>query len=232
MMTLAPRLSPSSRPRSSAVTRAVVEGMLAHGHTNRVSATTLQAMSAVLGTWSPAEGLLGSPLLPRGVPGALYRSRDGAEHWELVNTSQPMPWIWGIQVEPGNPDVLYVSCFDVPPPGFAAMGTRNPWPRTEGGGLFKSTDAGKTWALALDVPQIWDVSFDPRDVKVVYACSMGRGVYRSRDAGANWEHLDGPPFVHTHKVTFDPADPDTIYVTTYDYAVRGLTLSIYYFNSW
>jgi len=149
------------------------------------------------------------------IPGALYRSRDGAEHWELVNTSQPFPWIWGVQTEPGNPDVLYVSCFDVPPAGFAAMGTRSPWPVTEGGGLFKSTDAGKTWVLILDVHQVWDVSFDPRDPKVLYACTLGRGVFRSDDAGATWKHLDGPPFLHTHKVTPDPKDPDTIYVTTF-----------------
>jgi len=149
------------------------------------------------------------------VPGALYRSRDRGEHWELVNTSQPLPWIYGLRVEPGNPDVLYVACFDVPAAGFAAMGSRSPWPRTEGGGLYKSTDAGATWKRILDVPQVWDVSFDPRDPRVLYACTFARGVFRSDDGGETWRPLEGLPFVNTHRVTCDPTDPDTIYVTTF-----------------
>ncbi len=149
------------------------------------------------------------------VPGVLYRSRDGAEHWELVNTNQPMPWIWGVQVEPGNPQVLYVSCFDVPAPGFRAMGAYSPWPKTEGGGLFKSTDAGGNWQRVLDVSQVWDVTFDPRDPKVLYAGTLAKGVFRSEDSGQTWTHLEGLPFVNTHKVTCDPADPDSIYVTTF-----------------
>jgi len=154
------------------------------------------------------------------VPGALYRSRDAGEHWELVNTTQPLPWIFGLRLEPGrpqggHPQVLYVSCFDVPQAGFRAMGAYSPWPKTEGGGLFKSADAGKTWKRILDESQVWDVSFDPRDAKVVYACTFAKGVFRSDDGGETWRHLEGLPFVNTHRVTCDPQDPDTIYVTTF-----------------
>ena len=149
------------------------------------------------------------------VPGALYRSTDGADSWERVNKTQPMDYIWGVKMDPRDSKVIYVSCFDVPPANFPAMGTSVPWPKSQGGGLFKSTDGGTTWKKVLDQPYCWDVTFDPKNADIVYAGTFVGGLFRSTDAGATWSHLDGLPFVCAHRATVDPTDGSVIYVTTF-----------------
>ena len=146
------------------------------------------------------------------IHGGLYRSRDGAATWEKV---KDFPYLWGVRMDPRNSTVIYVSCFDVPPAGYAAMGTNVPWPDSEGGGLFKTTDGGATWTKALAERYCWDVTFDPKNPDVVYAGTFVGGPYRSEDAGKTWSKLLGLPFVAPHRVTVDPEDAKTIYVTTF-----------------
>ncbi len=62
------------------------------------------------------------------IGGALWRSTDGAESWSKVNATQPFDYIWGVRMDPRDSKVIYVSCFDVPPDGYSAMGTNVPWP--------------------------------------------------------------------------------------------------------
>jgi photosystem II stability/assembly factor-like uncharacterized protein len=146
------------------------------------------------------------------VPGGLYRSRDGAGTWEKV---KDFPYLWGVRMDPRDSKVIYVSCFDVPPAGYQAMGTNVPWPDSEGGGLFKTTDGGATWTKVLAERYCWDVTFDPKNPDVVYAGTFVGGVYRSKDAGRTWSSLAGLPFIAPHRVTVDPEDAKTIYVTTF-----------------
>ncbi len=146
------------------------------------------------------------------IHGGLYRSRDGAATWEKV---KDFPYLWGVRMDPRDSKVIYVSCFDVPPAGYAAMGTNVPWPDSEGGGLFKTSDGGATWTKALAERYCWDVTFDPKNPDVVYAGTFVGGPYRSSDAGKTWSKLLGLPFVAPHRVTVDPEDARTIYVTTF-----------------
>lgn len=160
------------------------------------------------------------------VPGALYRSTNGGDSWTLVNTNQPLSYIWGVRMDPRDSKVIYVSCFDVPPPDFQAMGTSVPWPASTGGGVLKSTDAGQTWTKVLAQPYCWDVTFDPRNSDVVYAGTFVGGLFRSADAGHSWAHVDGLPFVCPHRVTVDPTDSRTIHVTTFGGGVWKGTLPV------
>ena len=104
------------------------------------------------------------------------------------------------------------------------MGTGVPWPDSEGGGLFKTTDGGKTWTTILDERYCWDVTFDPTDPDIVYAGTFVGGVHRSEDAGKTWTVLKGLPFVAPHRVTVDPEDAKAIYVTTFGGGVWQGTL--------
>jgi len=146
------------------------------------------------------------------VGGGLYRSRDGADTWEKV---RDFPYIWGVRMDPRDADVIYVACFDVPPPGYSAMGTNVPWPDAEGGGLFKTTDGGKTWKTILDQPYCWDLTFHPGNPDVLYVGTFVAGMHMSTDAGKNWTRLRGLPFVAPHRATVDPENDKVLYVTTF-----------------
>src|SRR5215211_4940065 len=96
----------------------------------------------------------------------VYRSTDGGETWQNVGLKVSRT-ITRIIVDPKKPEVAYV----------AAMG--NLWKDGGERGLFKTTDAGKTWKLILHaaVPHdartgCGDVALDPANPQIVYAVSV------------------------------------------------------------
>src|SRR6266446_4464161 len=135
----------------------------------------------------------------------VYRSTDGGETWQSVGLKESRT-IARIVVDPKKPDVAYV----------AAMG--NLW--ADGGerGLFKTTDAGKTWKLVLKAAAphdartgCGDVVIDPTNPQIVYAVLYARqrtpwsftsgpsvtggedvgGIFKSTDGGESWKKLGG-----------------------------------------
>jgi photosystem II stability/assembly factor-like uncharacterized protein len=137
--------------------------------------------------------------------GALYRSTDGAGRW------QPVPLPGGtngpnaLTVDPDDPRRLYLS----------AWGVTHPDGDT-GGGIFLSTDAGATWRNVLPEAQhVYDVTVDPRDPRLLYACGFDQAAFRSTDRGETWARIQGFNFKWGQRVVPDPADASKIYVTTF-----------------
>ena len=161
----------------------------------------------------------------RVIPGGLFRSRDGGESWEFVNYSRPLQYLFGIATHPTDPDTFYCAGCDLPI--WYADGLRN---RTDdhlplqpvrsdddgalGGGLYKTTDGGRTFRRTLAVWNCYSPAIDPRNPNVVYASCFDVGVFRSTDAGETWKRLDGLPMVNVNHVSFDPSDPARIYALT------------------
>jgi photosystem II stability/assembly factor-like uncharacterized protein len=135
----------------------------------------------------------------------VYRSTDGGEKWQNVGLKNSRT-VARIVVDPKKPEIAYV----------AAMG--NLW--AEGGerGLFKTTDAGKTWKLILQAAAphdartgCGDLMIDPTNPQIVYATLYARqrtpwsftsgpsvtggedvgGIFKSTDGGATWKKLGG-----------------------------------------
>src|SRR6201982_38947 len=135
----------------------------------------------------------------------VYRSTDAGEKWQNVGLKNSRA-IARIVVDPKKSEVAYV----------AAMG--NLW--ADGGvrGLFKTTDAGKTWKLVLQAAAphdaqtgCGDVVIDPTSPEIVYAALYARqrtpwsftsgpsltgggdvgGVFKSTNGGADWKKLGG-----------------------------------------
>jgi photosystem II stability/assembly factor-like uncharacterized protein len=137
--------------------------------------------------------------------GALYRSSDGAEHWEPVSLPKGVNAPNGLAVDPASPQRLYLAAW-----------ARATGEHGEGGGIYLSEDGGKNWRPVFDRDQhVYDVTIDPKNGKVLYAAGFESSVWRSGDRGEHWERVPGFNFKWGHRVIPDPKNPDQIYVTTF-----------------
>ncbi len=139
--------------------------------------------------------------------GALFRSTDGAEHWEPVPLPTGLNGPVGLAIDPKNPRRLYLAAWGRKgPPGQADLQ----------GGIFLSTDRGGTWRNVLSKDQhIYDVTIDPRDSKILYACGFESSAWRSADQGQTWKRIPGYDFKWGHRVIPDPDHAGKIYITTF-----------------
>ena len=145
--------------------------------------------------------------------GGLWRSTDYGSTWVPLFDGQPTGSIGAIAVAPSNPNIIYVG---------SGAGIIRP-DLAVGDGMYKSTDAGKTWThLGLrDSQMIANVEVDPRNPDRLFVAVLGhpygpnqeRGVFRSTDGGAHFEKvLFKDDYTSASDVRVDPSDPDTIYV--------------------
>jgi photosystem II stability/assembly factor-like uncharacterized protein len=138
--------------------------------------------------FSAVAGVPGDPLVYYGgsASGGIFKTIDGGVHWQAIFDEQPVSSIGAIAVTPSDPNVVWA-------------GTGEAWIRSHislGEGIFKSTDAGKTWTrMGLEkTGRIGRVIVDPADPDIVLACALGtaygpqpeRGVFRTADGGKNW----------------------------------------------
>src|SRR5204863_8888393 len=115
--------------------------------------------------------------------GGVWKTTDYGRTWFPIFDDQPTGSIGDIAVAPSNPNVIYVG---------SGEGIQRP-DLSVGNGVYKSTDAGKTWThLGLeDAQQIAGVIVDPRDSNHVFVAALGhpyganstRGVYQTVDGG-------------------------------------------------
>src|SRR5271157_4250675 len=143
------------------------------------------------------------------VGGGVWKTENSGRTWfPLADEGIPIGSIGAIAVAPSNANIVYV-------------GTGEPDIRSQhsyGIGMFKSTDAGKTWThIGLEnTRQIGRVVVDPGNPNRVYVAALGhiyaanpdRGVYRSLDGGATWKKVlsktDAPNDVGAAELAIDP----------------------------
>src|SRR5262245_9727616 len=93
------------------------------------------------------------------------------------------------------------------------------------GGLWKTTNGGRTWTSMFDempAPSVGDIAIAPSDSRVVYvgmgepnnrqSSTIGNGVYATRDGGRTWAHLGLEDTQSIGRVAVHPKDPNTVYV--------------------
>ncbi|HLH17859.1 MAG TPA: hypothetical protein VKX45_11590 [Bryobacteraceae bacterium] len=122
--------------------------------------------------------------------GGVWKTTDAGHTWVNVTDAYlPLGSMGAIEVSQSNPDVVYA-------------GTGSSKIRSNvsiGRGIWKSTDAGKTWAFSglRDVGQIATIRVDPGNPDIVYVAAQGnpfapnreRGVYKSTDGGKTWRNV-------------------------------------------
>lgn len=151
------------------------------------------------------------------VNGGVWRSDDFGRTWSPIFDSQPTQSIGAIAVAPSDANVIYVA---------SGEGLQRP-DLSVGNGIYKSTDAGKSWThLGLrDGRQIPALVVDPRDANRLFAAVLGhpygpneeRGIFRSTDGGQNWEKvLYVDENTGASAIEMDPSNPDVLYASMWE----------------
>jgi len=146
--------------------------------------------------------------------GGVWRSTDYGANWVPLFDAQSTGSIGAIAVAPSNPSVIYVG---------TGAGIIRP-DLAIGDGMYKSTDAGKTWQhLGLrDSQMIAGIAVDPSNADRLFVAVLGhpygpnpeRGVFRSTDGGRSFEKvLFKDDYTSANEVLLDPRDPRVLYAT-------------------
>jgi photosystem II stability/assembly factor-like uncharacterized protein len=151
------------------------------------------------------------------VNGGVWKSDDYGRIWTPIFDHEPTQSIGAIAVAPSNPNIIYVA---------SGEGLHRP-DLSVGNGIYKSTDAGKSWThLGLtDGFQIPALAVDPRDPNKVFAAVLGhpygpneeRGLFRSTDGGQSWQKaIYKDENTGASDVEVDPLNPDVIYASMWE----------------
>jgi photosystem II stability/assembly factor-like uncharacterized protein len=149
--------------------------------------------------------------------GGVWKSTDYGRSWDPIFDQQPTGSIGAIAVAPSDPNVIYVG---------SGEGLQRPDLST-GDGMYKSTDAGKTWAhLGLrDGQQIPQIVVDPRNPNRLFVAVLGhpygpnaeRGIFRSTDGGQSFQKvLFKDENTGGDDLAIDPRNPDIVYATLWE----------------
>lgn len=151
-----------------------------------------------------------------GASGGVWKSDNEGTTWQPVFEHAPSTSIGDVTIAPSNQDIVWVG-----------TGEANIFRSSmAGAGVYKSTDAGKTWhymglAGTHTIPRI---VIHPQNPDIVYVAASGhewtdnqeRGVYRSGDGGKTWEkvlYIDEK--TGAIDLVMDPSDSNTLYAATW-----------------
>jgi photosystem II stability/assembly factor-like uncharacterized protein len=151
------------------------------------------------------------------VNGGVFRSDDAGRTWQPIFDDQPTASVGAIAVSISNPKVIYVG---------SGEGLHRP-DLSVGNGLYKSTDAGRTWVhLGLrDGQQIAQIAVDPRNSDHLLVAVAGhpygpneeRGIFLSTDGGRSFRKtLFKDENTGGNDVQFDPQNSQTVYASLWE----------------
>jgi photosystem II stability/assembly factor-like uncharacterized protein len=149
--------------------------------------------------------------------GGVWRSTDYGSNWVPLFDNEPTGSIGAIAVAPSDPNVIYVG---------TGAGIIRP-DLSVGDGMYKSTDAGKTWThLGLrDSQMIANIDVDPKDPNRLFVAALGhpygpnaeRGIFRSTDGGKTFEKvLYKSDYMSGNDVRIDPKNPNIVYAALWE----------------
>lgn len=149
--------------------------------------------------------------------GGVWKTINRGTTWEPIMDDAPSGSVGAVSVAPSNPDIVWVG-----------LGEANIFRSSMAGtGVYKSTDAGKTWkhmGLAA-VHTVARIVIHPEDANIVYVAASGhewtynkeRGVYKTTDGGKTWENvLYLNEKIGAIDLVMDPSDSSTVYASMWN----------------
>ena len=145
-------------------------------------------------------------ILFAGTDVGIFRTDDGGDHWECLDSPMNDMQIWSLAISPRAPDTIYAG--------------------TCPSGLFRSVDGGKSWeqldvelaeecAGGAIIPRVTSLVIDPDDGQTVYAGIEIDGMRVSTDGGETWvERSEGLSSLDIHGLAVVPGTPKTILAAT------------------
>jgi len=151
-------------------------------------------------------------------PSGVWKTVNNGITWEPVFHEENTVSVGDVTLSQSHPDIVWV--------GTGESTARNSV--TIGDGVYKSTDAGKSWAnMGLrNTRHISRIVINPGDPNIVYVAAMGhlwgpneeRGIYKTQDGGRNWEKI---LFINKNTgfadLAMDPSDSLALYAAAYEY---------------
>jgi photosystem II stability/assembly factor-like uncharacterized protein len=174
------------------------------------------------GRSNAATGVTGNPLRYYfgGVGGGVWQTDDAGQSWRNITDGQfNTSSVGAIAIAPSDVNVIYVGTGE-----HAVRGVMT----SAGDGVYKSTDAGKTWThLGLeDSRHIAEIRVHVTNPDIVYVAVQGalhgdsdtRGIYRSKDGGDNWEQvLFVDNTTGAADLSIDPSNPRILYAGMWEH---------------
>jgi photosystem II stability/assembly factor-like uncharacterized protein len=175
-------------------------------HGGRISAVT-----GVIG--QPGSFYVGTPM------GGLWKTTSAGVRWfPIADEITKIDSIGSVQVAPSDPRVIY-------------LGSGDPIAGGDGNGMYKSTDAGKTWThIGLEsAHRLSKMVIDPKDPNLVVVAAVGDGnsgeaggVYRTTDGGQTWQKVLTPKgMTAVRDLGYDFDMPNVMFATTLGAGGRG-----------
>ncbi len=169
-----------------------------------------------------SSGVVGDPLTyyMGTTGGGLWKTEDAGQHWRNISDGYfKTGSVGAVAVSESHPSILYVGMGEHAPRGVMTA---------HGDGVYKSTDAGKTWVhLGLEKTQhISRIIIHPDNPDIVYVAAQGalhkpnpeRGVYQSIDGGMTWNKL---LFVNNKtgcsELSMDLSNPQVLYAAMWEH---------------
>lgn len=152
------------------------------------------------------------------VGGGLWKTIDGGTSWKPVTDGQiASSSVGAVAVSESNPDIVYIGMGETELRGNIMQGD----------GVYKSTDAGKTWRKTglPDTQSIARIRVDPNNPDIVFVAALGhpygpnpeRGVFRSADGGKTWKKvLYRDDHSGAIDLVFDPHNSKILFASLWD----------------
>lgn len=169
-----------------------------------------------------ATGVVGDPMTyyMGTTGGGVWKTDSAGQRWENISDGYfELGSVGAVSVSASNPNIVYVGMGEHAPRGVMT---------SYGDGVYKSTDAGKTWKkMGLEKTQhISRIIIHPTNPDIVYVAAQGalfegnaeRGIYKSVDGGKTWKNtLFVNELTGASELSMDANYPEIMYAAMWEH---------------